>query len=241
MKTQPIYLEDPYLKFIEAQIMDVIPEKDDIYRIILDQTVFYPMGGGQPTDQGILTFEDGAKGEVYQVLMKEGEINHYVKADFSPEPGQKVHGTINWERRYKNMKVHSAGHIVDFAVFLLGYSPTPLHPLKGDHGKKPFVLYSGTIDSSVKDKIQEKANELIQRNLKFSWSFELLDELQKEAIYLQPGLPVNKPLRALRLEGVGTVADAGTIVASTGEVESVTVLSVESSGQETKIRYVVST
>ncbi len=77
MKTQPIYLEDPYLKFIEAQIMDVIPEKDDIYRIILDQTVFYPMEGGQPTDQGILTFEDGAPVQLLLLQEKSKALQFY--------------------------------------------------------------------------------------------------------------------------------------------------------------------
>ncbi|MGA8164838.1 MAG: alanyl-tRNA editing protein [Waddliaceae bacterium] len=237
MKTNPLYLEDPYLTEMDAEIIDVIPEKEGVIRLILDQTVFYPMGGGQSTDQGTLKFDNGAKGEVYQVLMKDGEINHYVKVDFQPQKGKRIRGTINWDRRYKNMKLHSAGHIVDFSVFLLGYSPNPLLPIKGDHGKKPFVLYSGVIKCLVKEKIQEKVDDLIRGNFKFSWNFEPLEVLEKEAIYLQPGLPMNKPLRALRLEGVGAVADGGTIVASTGEVGGVAIFSVECNDRETKIRY----
>ena len=65
-------------------IIDVIPEKEGIYRLILDETVFYPMGGGQPTDQGNILFADGSQGDVYQVLLKDGEINHYVKTSFCP-------------------------------------------------------------------------------------------------------------------------------------------------------------
>ena len=64
MKTKPLYLEDPYLKEVEATILDVIPDRAGVWRVILDQTVFYPMGGGQPTDQGLFVFSDGAKGEV---------------------------------------------------------------------------------------------------------------------------------------------------------------------------------
>ncbi|HEY5235999.1 MAG TPA: alanyl-tRNA editing protein, partial [Rhabdochlamydiaceae bacterium] len=128
MKTDPLYLTDPYLKEVEATIIDFI-EPD---RIILDQTIFYPMGGGQPTDQGTIVFENGEKAEVYQVLVKDGEINHFIKSQHKPSPGEKIKGTLNWERRFKHMRLHSAGHIIDFALFLLGYSPSPLSPLKGD-------------------------------------------------------------------------------------------------------------
>nr|MBA2727910.1 alanyl-tRNA editing protein [Parachlamydiaceae bacterium] len=79
MKTRPIFLDDPYIKDMKARIIDVIQEKEGIWRLILDETIFYPMGGGQPTDQGKMIFPDGSQGEVYQVLLKDGEINHYVK------------------------------------------------------------------------------------------------------------------------------------------------------------------
>lgn len=104
------------------------------------------------------------------------------------------------------MKIHSGVHIVDFAVYLLGYSPVQLMPIKGDHGKKPFVLYKGIINEAVKEEIQEKVDELIRDNRKFSWNFEPLEILKEKAIYLQPGLS----LRALRLDDVVTVADEGT-------------------------------
>lgn len=239
MKTTPVYLDNPYQKELTAQIVEVLPEKEGIWRIILDQTIFYPMGGGQPTDQGKLVFPDGSIGEVYQVLLKEGEINHYVKIAAEPTVGMTVTGTIDWERRYKNMRVHSGGHIVDFAMYLLGYSPSPLSPMKGDHGKKPFVLYQGTLTEDIKEKLQKQADELIANNRNFSWKFELLENMEKEAIYLQPGLPQNKPLRALKLEGVGVVADGGTIVSTTQEVGKVTITAIESVEGSTRVHYQV--
>ena len=237
MRTQPLYLDDPYLKAMEGTVLEVIVEKDAVWRVILDQTVFYPMGGGQPTDQGIFTFSDGTSAEVNQVLLKEGEINHFVKRATAPKAGEKVTGKIDWERRYKNMKVHSAGHVVDFAMFLLGHSPALLKPFKGDHGKKPFVQYSGTIDRDIRQELEEKSNELIAKDLKFSWSFEPLEKIEKEALYLQPGLPKHKPLRALRLQNVGTVADGGTIVASTKEVGKIAIVSIEVAEGITSIHY----
>jgi len=227
------------MKEMTSHILDVIPEKEGVYRLILAETVFYPMGGGQPTDQGIFLFPDGSQGVVYQVLLKDDEINHYVKTPFCPKIGMEVKGCIDWERRYKNMRVHSAGHVLDFSMYLLGLSPHLLHPTKCDHGKKPFVLYQGIIEKDIKDELQRKCDELIAKNISFSWNFELLENIEKEAIYLQPGLPKNKPLRALKLDGVGVVANGGTIVTSTKEVGNITITGIEIADGNTCVKYQV--
>ena len=115
MKTKQLYLEDSYSKEMAAEIVEVEPEGEGRFRVILDKTVFYPMGGGQATDQG--TIDGDLSGEVYQVINKDGEIWHFIKTSKTPTLGMKIHGVINWERRYKNMKLHSGGHIVDFRLF----------------------------------------------------------------------------------------------------------------------------
>lgn len=236
MKTKPLYLDDSYLKEMDAEVLEVLPEGEGTYRVILDQTVFYPMGGGQATDQGEFK-RDNWSGEVYQVLNKDEEIWHFVKTDSPPEIGMKVHGRINWDRRYKNMKLHSAGHIIDFAMYLLSYSPAPLMPIKADHDKNPHIVYQGTLAEDIKHRLEDKANELINRNLEFTWYFQPLEKLQEEAIYLILGLPTNKPLRTLKLEGVGTVADGGTQVKNTNEVGEIKINSVEKENGLTIIKY----
>lgn len=238
MKTQQLYLDDSYLKEMDAQILEVLPEGTGKYRLLLDKTVFYPMGGGQPTDQGKFTSESWSA-DVYQVMMKDGEIWHYVNSAEAPAVGSTVHGLINWDRRFKNMRAHSAGHVVDFAMFLLKYSPSPLLPFKGDHGKKPYIVYQGTLDKDIKQELEDTSNELVEKDLKFSWLFQPYKDLQKEAIYLQPGLPTNKPLRTLRLEGVGAVADGGTQVHSTKEVGKITISSIEQKDGNTVVSYMI--
>lgn len=238
MRTQQLYIEDSYLKEMDGEILEVQLEGKGSYRIILDKTVFYPMGGGQTTDQG--TLGGDLTGEVYQVLNKDGEIWHYVKTTTPPTVGMKVHGNINWDRRYKNMKLHSAGHIVDFAMHVLGHSPKILMPMKADHNKDPHIVYQGTLAEDIKQKLEDKANELVSKNLEFSWYFQPLEDLQKEAIYLQPGLPTNKPLRTLKLEGIGAVADGGTQVKHTGEVGKVIITSIDQEGAFTIVRYSIS-
>ena len=236
MKTQPLYLDDSYLKSIEATVVDVIEESPGKWRIILDKTVFYPMGGGQATDQGILKGNNWLA-DVYQVMMKDGEIWHYISSNSAPSVGLQVTGEINWERRYKNMRLHSAGHIVDFSIYLLGYSPSPLIPFKGDHSKKPHIVYQGTVNKDIQQEIENKVHELVQENKEFTWLFQPYEKLQKEAIYLQPGLPTNKPLRTLRLEGVGAVADGGTQVKKTSEVGKIVITAVEEIEGNTIVRY----
>lgn len=235
MKTKQIYLEDSYLQTLDARIIDINLVNPGEQVLILDQTIFYPMGGGQPTDQGtIIDEEEGI--ELYQVMIQNGEIGHYVKTtDFFV--GDTISMVLNWDRRYKNMRVHSAGHVIDFALFELGYSPTKLSPLKGDHGKKPFIVYQGTLDKDFKSELTVKANEIVNRKVNITSQFLGFEELKKAAIYLQPNLPTDKPLRALTFEGIGTVADGGTQVKNSSEVGEIEISNIEVKDNTTTIYY----
>lgn len=234
--TIPLYLQDAYLKEMEATIIEVSKESDSRWLIVLDRTIFYPRGGGQSTDQGLL-FTESWKGKVCQALQKEDKIIHQVESAEPPPVGTLVKGVLDWERRYLHMRLHSAGHVVDFALYLLGYSPSPLMPFKGDHGKKPVIYYQGIIDKDFREDLEKKANDLVAQNLTFSFRFAPLEELERETIYLQPGLPKNKPLRLLTLQGVGSVADGGTQVHSTAEVGKISILPIEKQEGTTLVHY----
>jgi len=234
--TTPLYMHDAYLKEMEATIIDVIKETDNRWLVVLDQTIFYPRGGGQSTDQGRL-FTETWNGKVLQALQKEDKIVHSIEGSEPPPKGTAVKGTLDWERRYLHMRLHSAGHVVDFALFLLGLSPNPLMPFKGEHGKKPVIYYQGTVQEDFREALQKKTNELISKNLSFSTQFVTFEEMEKNALYLQPDLPKNKPLRMLSLEGVGSVADGGTQVHSSAEVGKIAILPIEHKDGMTLIQY----
>ena len=234
--TIPLYLRNAYLKEAQATILEVIKENDKKWQIVLDQTIFYPRGGGQSTDQGIL-FTDTWKGKVSQALLKEDKIVHYVERDQPPPIGTPLKMVLDWDRRYLHMRLHSAGHVVDFAIYLMGYSPKLLMPLKGDHGKKPVICYQGTVDKDIREELERKANDLVARNLDFSFRLAEHEELEREAIYLQPGLPKNKTLRLLTLNGIGSVADGGTQVNKTSEVGKISILPIEMKEGMTFIHY----
>jgi Ser-tRNA(Ala) deacylase AlaX len=234
--TKALYLNDAYLKETDAKISEVIPEGANKWQVVLDQTIFYPMGGGQPTDQGKLRSENW-EGKVYQVLQKGDKILHYIESSHAPTDGQSVKAILDWERRYLHMRLHSAAHVVDFALYLLGYSPLRLKPIKGDSGKKPTIWYEGLIEEDFREVLEKKSADLIAQNLPFTFRFVSYEELEGEAIYLQPGLPKNKPLRLLTLEGVGSVADGGTQVHRTGEVGKIVILPIEKQEGMTLVRY----
>ncbi len=227
METLPIYLTDPYATQVAAQVQEVLPEGAGHWRLRLDQTVFYPMGGGQPTDQGRVVWDE-TTARVYQVMLKEGDIWHYIETVTPPAAGTTLQGEIDWPRRLQNMRVHTAGHLIDYALYRLGVVPAPLAPTKADHGKKAFVQYAGIVSPTLDPaQVEAETNRLIAENLAFSWEFTPLEQLQAEAIYLQPGLPTGKPLRKLSLEGLGAVADGGTILRRSSEVGGVKITRIE--------------
>ena len=237
METQPIYLTEPYEREMTASVREVLAESAGRYRVRLDQTVFYPMGGGQPTDQGRLEWE-GGQAKVYQVMLKEGDIWHYLETDTPPSVGSSVRGEIDWTRRLGNMRLHTAGHLIDYALFRMGFVPSPLAPTKADHGKKAFVQYAGLAGEKLDPaRLEAQTNRLIEENLRFEWEFVTLEQLQTDAIYLQPGLPTGKPLRKLSLETLGSVADGGTILRQSQEVGPIKIKQIEERGEDTIIWY----
>ncbi len=135
------------------------------------------------------------------------------------------------------MRVHSGGHVVDFAMYILGYSPKQLTPMKGDHGKKSYIVYQGTVGKDIRSELENKSNELVGKALSYVTALVSFEELQKDAIYLQPGLPTNKPLRKLSLEGVGSVGDGGTQVKNTSEIGKISIPSVTEENGNTIVVY----
>lgn len=233
--TYQLYLEDAYKRTMTATILEVHPESPGKWKLVLSETIFYPKGGGQSTDQGILRGQHW-QGNVEQVICQGETLFHFVKAEKAPIVGEQVEGEIDWPRRYMNMRLHSAGHIIDFALHLLQY---PLTPLKADHGKKATIWYQGVLNGDFREELEKKANALVAQDLEFSSQFVTLEELSQKALYLQPNLPANKPLRMLTLETVGNVADGGTQVKKTKEVGPIRLLPIEVKDGITLIRYMI--
>lgn len=104
MKTKPVYYGSPYLKELECTVLSV-ENKGNLSSVILDSTIFYPVGGGQPSDRGKVGLA-----HVETVRIVDGEIVHQVKGNVNE--GETVKAELDWDWRLKHMRIHTAGHLL---------------------------------------------------------------------------------------------------------------------------------
>ena len=108
METEKLYYKDPYLREFFAEVLSCDPAGDG-WRVVLDQTAFYPEGGGQPADHGVLKTADG-EAQITDVHEKNGVIFHTCGKPL--KIGEAVTGVIDWPRRFDHMQQHSGEHII---------------------------------------------------------------------------------------------------------------------------------
>lgn len=216
-----VYLTDSYKKTLETEVVEAGVKGNQSW-VILKETIFYPEGGGQPSDQGQIKGVYGNL-EVTQVTYNNGRPLHFGKTGGQFKNGDKVEIEINWLRRYRNMQVHSAGHIIHEAV--KGLVPE-VEPLEGEHGKHPNIKYKGIVDQLLKEQIESKSNEIIFQNLEITSKFVSREELTGMLTKLPDYLPINKQLRVIQLGSFPATPDGGTQVKNTGEVPPISITSI---------------
>ena len=227
-----LYLKDSYVREFEASVESV---KDDKY-VILDNTYFYPNGGGQPFDIGIMI----ANGDTYPVVYAgkfEGKISHEV-AKPGLKAGDKVVGKIDWDRRYRLMRMHTAAHIIDAILYNEAKALCTGNQLGTDKSRIDFSL-----DVLDRDKIQQyidMANEWVQKAVDVKIYF-----LPREEALKIPGVvklaavmpPEVKELRIVEIPGIDLQADGGTQVKNTSEIGKISLVSVENKGKNNRRMY----
>jgi misacylated tRNA(Ala) deacylase len=219
--TKRLYEKDTYLKACEATVMRV-----DGDRVVLDQTVFYAMGGGQPGDSGVLTRGDGSAVTVIDTRKGEGdEIDHIVAPDASPpKVGETVEARIDWQRRHRHMRMHTALHLLCSLVD----APVSGGNLGEDRGRLDFDLPEPTVD---KQSLTQALNQLVDKDLPTAIEWITDDELdaQPELVRTMSVAPPrgDGAVRLLRIAEVDLQPCGGTHVASTGEIGRVRVAKIE--------------
>jgi len=230
--TKALYLEDSYLKECDAEVVSV---QDDRF-IILDQTVFYPRGGGQPSDTGKIIKGD----EVYQVLKvtkSKGEIIHEVDKS-GLRVGDRVHCIIDWDRRYRLMRSHTAAHV--FASLLCKGTGALITGNQLGLDKIRFDFSLEKFDRQILKKYIDMANEILKKDIPVKWY-----ELPREEALKIPGvikmakaLPPNLPkLRLVEIVGVDIQADGGTHVRNLREVGQIRLIKAENKGRNNRRVY----
>lgn len=229
LPTKLLYYDDMYLSKTSAKVIN-LKKSDNGLDVILDQTIFFPEGGGQPADIGTID-----NFPVQSLAYKNGQVIHYLE-NCQLQLGQQVYLTINWDHRYRFMKVHSAGHLIHEVVMTQNSS---LIPIKGDHGQDPCLLYTGILDPSLKTRLENEVNQQILNNLPIVCDYATLDELKRDARSVPPNLPLGKKLRRLKIGSYPSMADGGIQVKSTKEIGQVNITSIEVANNQTKISYQV--
>lgn len=231
MDTKPIYLDDSYKKSCKAKVVSITD--GNLTEIVLDQTVFYPVGGGQPSDQGTIKGKNGTL-KIHEVILKGTEIVHRGKLVGKLKEGGEVICTIDWSRRYHNMKVHSAGHILHEAIKEMF---PELTPIEAEHGKKSYIKYSGNLDEVSVNLLTNKANQIVKNKLPINTEFVSLEELKRRSPWVPEHLPKNKPLRIMWIGNYPPIPDGGTQVKNTSEVGEFTDIEILNQGKEVYIFY----
>lgn len=212
-ETRRLYYEDVYKKEFTAKVLECRESKKG-YEIILNQTAFYPEGGGQPSDTGIL---GGIN--VKEVHEKDGELVHYT--DGPLEVGMDVIGKINWGRRFDLMQQHSGEHIVSGLVHeAFGYDNVGFHM-----GSDVITIdFSGMLDEEQMAEIEAKANQIIWENQEVEIFYPTEQELKN--LDYRSKKELSGWVRIVRFPGADTCACCGTHVTRTGEIGMVKLLSV---------------
>lgn len=177
--TELIYFpENEYQKEFDAEVTktrEVTGDEHDGY-ICLDRTLFYKEGGGQPADHGKISW-DGEEVQLVDVQKEHGEIRHYVQGDKIPESGQEVHGEIDWERRYKHMRMHTAQHVLSWVVLNKYNASTSGNQIHEDYSRIDFKPVD--LDQEEVEEIEKAANSLIQEGMEVEKEFMPREQVEQ--------------------------------------------------------------
>jgi len=229
--TEEIYSRDAYQAVTEATVVEV---RDD--GVILDRTVFYARGGGQPGDTGTLRWE-GGEASVIDTVKRDGEIVHVLAEGATPPtPGAAVSAQIDWARRHTLMRTHTALHALSGIVFTDYGAKVTGGNMEPGVARMDFELDG--ISQEFGREVEQKLNVALQHDYAVHVSFvpraeALADpDLIRTKVNLIPEHV--DPIRVIEIEGLDKQADGGTHVRSTSEVGRVRVVKTESKGRANK-------
>jgi alanyl-tRNA synthetase len=221
--TRKLYYEYPEQMEFEAKVIDVIENN-----VILDRTLFYPEGGGQPADHGTLSVNDYVA-NVVDAQNLNGVIVHETDSDFGFKKGDTVKGMIDRERRMAHMRHHTATHIVNEAAkTVLGKHIWQTGAQKStDRARLDLTHYKRITDEEFKE-IELLANKAVMKNLPvfIDWMDRIEAEQRYGFVLYQGGVPPGKEIRILRV-GNDVEACGGTHVSNTGLIGPIKLIKTE--------------
>ena len=229
--TELLYQTDSYLKEFDAVVTASFPDEK---AVALDRSAFYPGGGGQPNDVGKL-----AGANVVKVKKVGNDVLHFLDSNL-PAVGTTVHGEVDWDRRYKLMRTHTAMHILcgtvfrDYGALVTGGD---MEPLKGrmdfefERLQKELV---SVIEAAINVEVQARRDVRV-KILPREEAFQIPDLIRTKINLLPEGI---QQVRTVEIVGLDLQADGGTHVKNTSEVGFIRVVDYKSKGAANKRIYV---
>jgi misacylated tRNA(Ala) deacylase len=233
--TELLYYEDAYMKTFEATVTGI---NEEMNGFILDKSAFYPGGGGQLCDLGTIE----CNGVSYPIVKvkKMGDSAIHITEGALPEIGSQVTGTLDWERRHKLMRTHSAMHVLcgvmwtDFGCSVTGGNMEVLA------ARMDFEL--SNLNQEMLPEIERRVNEEIEKGhpirsqiLDREEAFKIPDLIRTKISLLPEGI---ERIRTIEIDSLDLQADGGTHVANTNEIGYVSVVKFRSKGKINKRLYV---
>jgi misacylated tRNA(Ala) deacylase len=221
---EELFRQDAYLRETDA-VVTAIEDRG----VRLDRSIFYPTGGGQPGDTGLLRWDDGEAKVVDSVKADSDDVLHILAPD-SPRPiiGARIHAVLDWERRYRHMRMHTALHVMSAVI----KGNVTGGQVGADKSRLDFNLEG---DVPAKEWVTEEINKLlaVDRPVAAQW---ITDEELTARPELVKTMSVRPPMgagrvRLLSIGGVDLQACGGTHVASTAEIGRVECTKIENKGK----------
>ena len=233
--TEVLYMKNIDGNYIREFDAKVVKRKDNY--VVLDKSAFYPLGGGQPSDTGVLRWE-GGESRVAEV-QKKGIIKHVISGEL---PDGDVHAVIDWDKRYAHMRMHTAQHVISGIVYDLYKARTVGNQIHADRSRVDFSPASFS-EEDLKT-IEGASNDVIQKGLPVAIYEEERDSLESRTDPLRSNLdliPLSiKRLRIVEIRGFDVCPCAGTHVKGTSELGTLKITKKENKGKDReRITYIL--
>ena len=220
-----LFYTNPYLREFDATVVACTEGKKG-FEVVLDNTAFYPEGGGQPADLGTL-----GEAKVSDVRRQNGVIIHFT--DKALEVGATVHGVLDWERRYDNMQNHTGEHVLSGVInHAFGYENVGFHM----HDDAITIDMDGPMTDDDVKAMEKAANDMIKADIAVDISFPTAEE--RAAMGFRSKKELTGKVRIVNIPTADCCACCGTHVKSTQEVGIIKVLSASKHRGGTRIEFV---
>jgi alanyl-tRNA synthetase len=229
-----LYYEDAYIREFDAEIMRIARDKNR-YGIVLNRTAFYPIGGGQPADKGVLKTEQGEI-HVVDVRTEKGAVVHFVDEIIKQcAAGDRVKGIIDWPRRYTLMRIHTGAHLLSEAIRKVVGSPLAIVGSGIDVDKARLDFSYDRSLGPLLSEIEKVANHVVNENrpvitktMPRSVAENYVARFHESLKILPPQV---KEVRIVEIKDWHACACGGTHVKTTGEIGVIKVLRRMSKGK----------